>query len=325
MFLRFIGHRIWQAVPVILIVAVGVFFLLEMAEGDAVDAYFASTGSGDAGLAAQLREQYGLDDSVGTRFVTYMTKLVTFDLGYSVAFSKPVTEVIASRLPVTMMLMGSSILISGSLGVLLGGIASWRKGRPTDVSITVSALVFNAMPGFWLGLLAIILFAVKLRWLPLGGVGTIGADLSGLAGLLDTIRHLILPVMTLAITYLALYVRLMRAAMNEAADSGWTLAARARGLPERNIVLRHMARPALLPVVTMLGLKAGAMLGGSVVIETVFAIPGLGRLSFEAVTQRDLPLLAAILLAGTLVVVTVNILVDLLYRWLDPRIADSTG
>lgn len=323
MLLRFIGHRLWQAVPVILIVAVGVFLLLEIAEGDAVDAYFASTGSGDAGFAAQLREQYGLTDSIGTRFLTYMTRLVTLNLGYSVAFSRPVAEVIASRLPVTLMLMGTSILISGSLGVLLGGIASWRRGRPTDVGITIGALFFNAMPGFWLGLLAIILFAVKLRWLPLGGIGTIGADLSVPAAFFDTVRHLVLPVMTLSITYLALYVRLMRAAMNESADSGWSLAARARGLPERNIVLRHMARPALLPVVTMLGLKVGAMLGGSVVIETVFAIPGLGRLSFEAVTQRDLPLLAAILLAGTLVVVTVNILVDLLYRRLDPRIADS--
>ncbi len=325
MLLRFIGNRVWQALPVVLIVAVGVFFLLEMAEGDAVDAYFATTGAGDAGLAAQLREQYGLADSIGTRFLTYMTRLATLDLGYSVAFSRPVTEVIASRLPVTLMLMGTSILVSGSLGVLLGGIASWRRGRPTDAGITVSALVFNAMPGFWLGLLGIILFAVKLRWLPLGGIGTIGADLSGLESLLDTVRHLVLPVMTLAITYLALYVRLMRAAMNEAADSGWALAARARGLPESKIVLRHMARPALLPVVTMLGLKAGAMLGGSVVIETVFAIPGLGRLSYEAVTQRDLPLLAAILLAGTLVVVIVNILIDLFYRKLDPRIADTTG
>jgi peptide/nickel transport system permease protein len=323
MTLRFLGRRLWQAVPVILIVSIGVFFLLEIAEGDAVDAYLAATGVGDVSLAVQLREQYGLTDNLGTRFLTYMTRLVTFDLGYSVAFSKPVTEVIGSRLPVTLMLMITSILVSGSLGVLLGGIASWRRGRPTDVGITITALALNAMPGFWLGLLAIILFVVKLRWLPLGGIGTIGADLSGFAAMLDTARHLVLPVTTLALTYLALYVRLMRAAMVEAADSGWVLAARARGLGERQILLRHMARPALLPVVTMLGLKAGQMLGGSVVIETVFAVPGLGRLSYEAVTQRDLPLLAAILLAGTLVVVIVNILVDLLYRWLDPRIADA--
>jgi peptide/nickel transport system permease protein len=320
---RVLGRRLRQAVPVLLIVAVAVFFLLEIAEGDAVDAYLAATGSGDAGLAAQLREQYGLTDSLGTRFLTYMTRLATLDLGHSVAFDRPVLAVIAERLPVTLMLMGSAILVSGALGVLLGGIAGWRRGGPADATITVTALILNAMPGFWLGLLAIILFAVKLRWLPLGGIGTIGAGHTGLAAVLDTARHLVLPVGTLALTYLALYVRLMRAAMIEAADSAWTLAARARGLPERGIVLRHMARPALLPVVTMLGLQAGAMLGGSVVVETVFAIPGLGRLSFEAVTQRDLPLLAGILLAGTLVVVVVNILIDLLYRRLDPRVGDS--
>jgi peptide/nickel transport system permease protein len=320
---RFLGRRLRQAVPVLLLVAVGVFFLLEMAEGDAVDAYLAATGAGDAGLAAQLREDYGLTDSLATRFATYVVRLVTLDFGQSVAFSRPVTEVVASRLPVTLLLMGSALCLSAALGVILGGIAGWRRGGPTDTAITVSALVLNAMPGFWLGLLGIILFAVKLRWLPLGGIGTIGADLTGLAAIVDTARHLVLPVTTLALTYLALYVRLMRAAMIAAGDSGWALAARARGLPVRRIVMRHLARPALLPVVTMIGLQAGAMLGGSVVIETVFAIPGLGRLSYEAVTQRDLPLLAAILLAGTVVVVLANIVVDLAYRRLDPRVADA--
>jgi peptide/nickel transport system permease protein len=320
---RFLGRRLRQAVPVLLLVAIGVFFLLEAAEGDAVDAYLAATGAGDAGLAAQLREDYGLTDNLGTRFLTYMTRLATLDLGQSVAFSRPVVEVVASRLPVTLLLMGSALCLSASLGVILGGLAGWRRGGPTDTVITVGALLLNAMPGFWLGLLGIILFSVRLRWLPLGGIGTIGADLSGLAAVLDTARHLVLPVGTLALTYLALYVRLMRAAMIDAAGSGWALAARARGLPARRIVLRHLARPALLPVVTMIGLQAGAMLGGSVVIETVFAIPGLGRLSYEAVTQRDLPLLAAILLTGTLVVVAVNIVIDLLYRRLDPRVADD--
>jgi len=322
---RFIGRRLRQAVPVLLLVATGVFFLLEVAQGDAVDAYLAGTGSGDAGLAAQLREEYGLNDSIGARFATYALRLASFDLGHSVAFSRPVLEVIATRLPTTLLLMGCAVLLSGAMGVLLGGVAAWRAGRVSDVAITATALVLNAMPGFWLGLLGIILFAVQLRWLPLGGIGTIGADFGPVGSVLDTARHLVLPVGTLALTYLALYVRLMRAAMIEAGQSGWVLAARARGVPEARVLLRHMARPALLPVVTMLGLQAGAMLGGSVVIESVFAIPGLGRLAYEAVTQRDLPLLAGILLAGTVMVIVVNLLVDLLYRRLDPRIADDAA
>jgi len=323
--LGFLGRRALQAVPVMALVALGVFVLLEMAEGDAVDAYLAGIGGGDAGFAAELRAEYGLEDGPATRLVTYLVRLATLDLGYSVAFSRPVTGVILERLPDTLLLMGSAICVSASLGVVLGGLAAIRRGGAVDGAITVAALILNATPGFWLGLLGIILFAVKLRWLPIGGLTTFDADLGPVATTLDVARHLVLPVFTLALTYLALYVRLMRGAMIEAAASDWVLAARARGVPPRRITLRHMARPALLPVVTMLGLQAGTLLGGSVVIETVFSIPGLGSLAYEAVTQRDLPLLAGILLAGTVLVVTVNIAIDLVYLLLDPRVRLATG
>ena len=154
---------------------------------------------------------------------------------------------------------------------------------------------------------------------------TLDADFSPLGSVLDLALHLVLPVFTLALTYLALYVRLMRGAMIEADASGWVLAARARGLSARRIALRHIARPALLPVVTMIGLQSGTLLGGSIVIETVFSIPGLGALAFEAVIQRDLQLLAGILLAGTLLVVVVNVVIDLIYRFLDPRVRLDAG
>lgn len=310
-----------QAVPVLLIVALGVFVLLELAEGDAVDAYLAGLGSGgDAEFAADLRAQYGIEDTLAARFGTYALRLVTFDLGTSVAFSRDVSAVILERLPNTALMMTSAILLSAGLGVLLGGVAALIRGSVGDGAISFSALLLNAMPGFWLGLMGIILFAVKLRWLPIGGISTLDADYGFFRQTLDTAWHLVLPVTTLALTYLALYVRLMRASMISAAESGWVLAARSRGLPASRIALRHMARPALLPVVTMLGLQSGALLGGSVVIETVFSIPGLGALAFEAVTQRDLPLLAGILLAGTLLVVVVNIVIDLAYGLLDPRV-----
>ncbi|WP_421859428.1 ABC transporter permease [Oricola sp.] len=316
----FLAGRVLQALPVLLIVAVGVFVLLEMSEGDAVDAYLAGIGAGDAGFAASLREQYGLQDSVATRFLTYLTSLAQFDLGYSIAFSKGVAAVIAERLPNTLLMMVSAILLSASMGILLGGIAALRKGGVVDTCVTIGALVLNATPGFWLGLLAIVLFAVKLRWFPIGGLSTLGADYGVVQSTLDTARHLVLPVTTLAMTYLALYVRLMRGAMIEVAKSGWVRAARSRGVPKRSVTVNHMARPALLPVVTMIGLQSGTLLGGSVVIETVFSIPGLGALAYEAVNQRDLQLLAGILLAGTLLVVVMNILIDLAYSGLDPRV-----
>lgn len=315
----FLVRRLLQAIPVLLIVAVGVFWLLELAQGDAVDAYLAGTGGGDAGFAAELRERYGLGDTTAARFLTYAARLATLDLGQSFAFSRPVSAVIAERIPATLLLMTTAIALAVGLGVLLGGLAALRRGRPFDIVATGAALVLNATPGFWLGLVGIIVFAVKLRWLPLGGLTTLGADLGPLGRTLDVARHLVLPAGTLALTYLALYLRLMRGAMIEAGASGWVTAARARGLPRRQIVLDHMARPALLPVVTMVGLQSGTLLGGSVVIETVFSIPGLGSLTYEAVSQRDLPLLAGILLAGALLVVSMNILVDLLYGLIAPR------
>lgn len=324
-FVRFLLWRLAQAIPVLVLVAVGVFFLLEMAEGDAVDAYLAGIGAGDAGFAADLRERYGLGDGMGTRFLIYISQLVQFDLGHSIAFSRDVVSVILERLPNTLLMMGSAILLSASMGVLLGGIAALRRGGPLDAGITFGALILNAMPGFWLGLMGIILFAVKLRWLPIGGLSTLDADYGPIRATLDVARHLVLPVVTLALTYLALYVRLMRGSMIEVDRSGWVTAARARGVPERSVVLRHIGRPAVLPVVTMVGLQSGTILGGSVVIETVFSIPGLGALAFEAVNQRDLQLLAGILLAGTILVVLVNILVDLAYGLLDPRVRLGAG
>lgn len=321
----FLARRILQAVPVLALVAVGVFGLLELAEGDAVDAYLAGIGAGDAGLAAELRERYGIGEGPGARFLTYATRLAQLDLGHSIAFSRDVSAVILERLPNTLLMMMSAILLSASMGVLLGGIAAMRRGGPLDAGITLGALILNAMPGFWLGLLGIILFAVKLRWLPIGGLSTLDADFGPVRAMLDVARHLVLPVLALALTYLALYVRLMRGAMIEAGESGWVLAARARGVPERQVVLRHIGRPALLPVVTMVGLQSGTLLGGSVVIETVFSIPGLGALAFEAVSQRDLQLLAGILLTGTLLVVAVNVIVDLAYGMLDPRVRLGAG
>lgn len=314
---RYLLRRLLQAIPVLVLVALGVFALLELAEGDAVDAYLAGIGGSDASFAAEMRERMGLGDSLPARFGTYVTRLATLDLGYSFSFSRPVGAVIMERLPNTMMMMLSAIFLSSSLGAFLGGIAALRRGRPADAIITTLALVLNAMPGFWLGLLAIILFAVKLQWLPVSGLRSFDSGYGPVRNALDIAWHLVLPVTTLALTYMALYVRLMREAMTE---SGWSRAARARGIPARRVALVHMARPALLPVVTMVGLQSGTLLGGSVVIETVFAIPGLGALAYDAVVQRDLPLLAGILLTSTVVVVLVNIAVDLLYGLLDPRV-----
>jgi peptide/nickel transport system permease protein len=318
--LSLIVRRLLHGIPVVFIVAVGVFVLLEIAPGDAVDAYLAHAGSGDAAMAEQLRQQWGLDESPLVRLLAYLEALVTLDLGWSVAANAPVVEAIAVRLPNTVLLMTAAILLSAFLGVVLGGFAAMRQGRPADGIVSGLGLALNSMPNFWVALILIVVFVVGLGWFPISGMSSIRAPSDPLGRALDTAWHLVLPVLTLSLTYMALYLRLMRGAMIETRASGWVRAARARGLPQGRIVRGHIARPALIPVVTMLGLQAGTMLGGSVVIETVFAIPGLGSLAYLAVSRRDLLLVAGVILAGTLLVIVINLIVDISYSRLDPRI-----
>lgn len=317
-------RRLAQAPFVLFLVILGAFLLLEAAPGDAVDAYLAGLG-GDAGLVHELRARWGLDRSAPTRFLLYLAGLATGDLGWSVAFDRPVASVIAERLPVTLALAGAATLLAFLLGCGLGLLAGARPGGPLDRLLSALALLLNAVPTFWLGLLLVLLFAVRLRWLPSAGIETIGAGYGGLARLLDVARHLVLPTVTLGLVYAALYLRLLRAGMVEAWRSDFVRAARAKGISRRRLVLRHVARNALVPVVTMLGLQSATLIGGSVVVESVFAVPGLGRLAAEAVSQRDLALLLGIVLVSAVLVVIVNLLVDLLHARLDPRVELSVG
>ncbi|MBX5049699.1 ABC transporter permease [Rhizobium lentis] len=318
-------RRAISSIPVLLIVVIFTFFLLESASGDAVDAYLGSIGGGDAALIQSLRESYGLDRSMLARLWLYLSSLARFDLGWSVAFNRPVGELIAERLPNTLLLMGSATALSFGLGSALGVLAGARPGSVRDRLLSIGSLVVYAIPSFWLGLVLSIAFSVKLRWFPIAGIETIASGKTGLARALDIFDHLVLPVGALAIIYLALFLRVMRSGMAEAWKLDFVLFARAKGLSRSRIVLRHVARNALLPLVTMLGLQSAAMLGGSVVIESVFAIPGFGRLAQEAVNGRDAPLLMGIVVTSAVLVIAVNFLVDLVYAALDPRIGASEG
>jgi peptide/nickel transport system permease protein len=320
--LRLIRRRLIGSMPVLLIVVIGTFLLLEAAPGDAVDAYIVSTG-GDAGMIEALRQRWGLDRSPMTRLATYLWSLAHFDLGHSVTFSRPILDVILERLPNTLLLMGSATALSFGLGSLLGIVAGARPGSFRDRFLSIGSLALYAVPGFWLGLVLTVVFSVQLRWFPVSGIETIASGKTGLARALDIARHLVLPVAALGFIYLALYLRMMRAGMAEAWRMDFVLAAKARGVSRRRIVLRHVARNALLPLVTMLGLQSAQMLGGSVVIETVFSVPGLGRLAQEAVASRDTPLLLGIILASAVLVIVINLIVDILYAFLDPRVGSS--
>jgi len=312
-------RRLFGAVPVLLIVVAGTFLLLEAAPGDAVDAYAVSVG-GDAGLIEDLRRQWGLDQSPATRLATYLWALMRGDLGWSVSFSRPIRDLILERLPTTFLLMGTATALSFGLGTLLGIVAGARPGSLRDRTLSLASLALYAVPGFWLGMVLIVIFSIQLRWLPIGGIETIASGKSGVDRALDIARHLVLPVAALGFIYLALYLRMMRAGMAEIWRMDFIAAAKARGISRRRLVLRHVARNALLPLVTMLGLQSASMLGGSVVIESVFAVPGIGRLAQEAVASRDAPLLLGIILISAVLVIVVNLAVDMAYALLDPRV-----
>ncbi|MCL2891550.1 MULTISPECIES: ABC transporter permease [Brenneria] len=315
------GRRLAAAIPALLLILIGIFLLLQLAPGDTVDALVAQVGGADATMIEELRRYYALDQSVSVRLGDYLWRLVHLDLGQSAIYGKPVADVIIERLPVTLLLMGSSLGLAVFMGMVLGIIAARRVNRWPDTLISLLGLIFYSTPSFWFGLMGIFLFSIYLDWLPSGGFETIAGGLSGWARIWDIARHLLLPTLTLALIFLAIYLRIMRASMLEVATLDFVRTARAKGLSETNVVVRHILRNALLPLVTLIGLQAGTMLGGSVVVESVFALPGLGRLAYESVMQRDLNTLLGVVFVSALLVISINFLVDVLYAKLDPRIS----
>jgi peptide/nickel transport system permease protein len=317
---NFLLRRLAQIAFVVLGIAIVNFFLLHLAPGDAALVIAGESGAATPEYVAALRRQFGLDQPLWYQFLVYVGHLVRFDLGWSFRQGMPVAALIGQRLPATLLIMGVSIGFAAGLGALFGTIAARRAGRLTDTLISVLALLFYATPVFWIGIMLIIVFSVWLDWLPVGGMQTIEASYTGLAAIADVARHLVLPALTLGLFYLAIYTRLMRASLLEVYGEDYIRTAIAKGVRPHRILTRHALRNALLPFVTMLGVQIGSVLGGAILVETVVSWPGLGRLAFEALFQRDLNLLLGILFCSSLLVVIVNLAVDLLYTILDPRI-----
>lgn len=313
-------RRLMQAaVTVIGIVAIN-FVVLNLAPGDMAEVMAGQAGGAGEGYVELIRAQFGLDQPLLVRFWNYLVNLLQFDLGFSFTRNLPVSTVLMERLPATILLMGSAIALAFVFGTLLGILAARRANTVTDMVISVISLLGYATPLFWLGLMMILLFTIKLGWLPSGGIRTIGSRAEGAAALLDLVRHAAMPTVTLALFYIAIFTRLMRASTLEVSNLDFVTTARAKGAAEGWIYRRHILKNAMLPVVTMLGAQVAGMLGGSVIVETIFAWPGLGRLTFDAIFARDINLLLGVLFLSSLFVIAVNLLVDLFYSWLDPRI-----
>lgn len=317
---RTLRRTAWQAVPTVLGVVVLNFFLLQLVPGDAADVIAAEAGSATAETMAQLRRHFGLDLPILERLVAYLGNLAQFSLGTSPRHNVPVVDLIASRLGNTLLLMVTALSLALAAGIALGTVMATQVGRWPDRVLSVVALVLYSTPSFWLGLMVIVLFAVKLGWLPSGGSMTIGAGYTGWEWVQDVASHLLLPAVAMAGFFVAIFGRLTRAAMLEVSHQDFVRTARSKGLSPLAVTLRHVLRNALIPVTTVAGMHFGTLLGGAIVIESVFSWPGLGRLALESVLARDYSVLLGVFLLSSMLVIIANMLVDLLHAGLDPRI-----
>ncbi|WOC14728.1 ABC transporter permease [Pseudochrobactrum sp. MP213Fo] len=318
--LRIIVSRGFKIIAVLLAIVLLNFFLIRMAPGDPAAVMAGQAGAADEIYMTQLREQFGLDRPVYEQAFKYVANIVQGDLGFSYRQNTSVTELIFSRLGATLLLTVSAFVFALFSGVLLGTLAAMRVGKPLDFIISVVSLIFYATPLFWIGLMSILLFSVYLGWLPAVGMQTIGASYTGWAHITDVARHLVLPATTLGLFYMAVYARMTRASMLEVRDMDFVRTARAKGLKSGPIVRRHILRNAILPIITLAGIQAGQLVGGAILTETVFGWPGIGRLAFDALLQRDYPVLLGVFLITSVMVIIFNIITDLIYRVVDPRI-----
>jgi peptide/nickel transport system permease protein len=318
--LEYLMRRVFQAVCILLVIAVVNFMLIRAAPGDPASVMAGEAGASDPIFVAQLRERFGLDKPLPMQLLTYVGHVARLDLGESYRQQRPVASLIAERLPATLILTLTAFVAALTFGVALGAWSSAKAGTWMDSLVTTFSMIFYATPLFWLALMAVLLFSVKLDWLPGFGYETVGSGYTGMARFVDIVKHLVLPATVLAVFYMAVYARMTRTSMLEVAQMDFIKTARAKGLTPGRILRRHVLRNALLPVITLAGIQAGAMVGGAVLIETVFAWPGIGRLMFDALVQRDYNLLLGTFLVTAALAVAFNVVTDLLYTLVDPRI-----
>ena len=315
-----VGRRLLPAIPTIIGIALINFLILNLAPGDLVDVMAAEQQITDPQVLDRLRDSYGLNRSLGQQLASYFFDIVRLDLGYSYRHNQPVLALILDRLPATLLLMFTSLAIAVLVGVTLGVIASLKVNTLTDNLISVATIIFFAAPSFWVGLMMMVVFAVQLGWLPVAGMQTIGGDYSMLGTVVDVLKHLAMPAAALGLFYAAVYARVMRTSMLETFGLDFVRTARAKGLPERVVAFKHVLRNALLPVVTLFSLQLGTVLAGSIVMESVFSWPGIGTLIVDAVAGRNFPVVVGVLFISSVMVIAANLVVDLFYGVLDPRV-----
>ncbi|MFC3340879.1 ABC transporter permease [Paenibacillus abyssi] len=301
------------------------FTLPRLAPGDPLNYILGDEANSlNAEQRQQIYRELGLDRSVLQQYGDYLLGTLTFDLGDSIRFGRPVSEILVERLPWTVLMIGPAIILSALLGIVLGALAAWKRGKAGDASLLTGMIILESMPSFWIGMLLIAVFAVNLGWFPSFGAVPFTGTEGGLAYFVEVARRLVLPVTTITLATIGSNFLLTRASMLNTLGEDYVQMAEAKGLSERAVLFQHALRNALLPVYTNVTLSLGALVSGAVTVETVFAYPGVGRLLYESVLARDYPLLQGVFLLITIGVIAANVLADLTYPLLDPRARSGT-
>ena len=316
---RYLAGRLLELIPLLLGLSAILFLILALAPGDPIDLMLATGPRTQSVDLAQLKKAYGLDQPIPVRYVKWLGRLLHGDLGWSLQDRTPVVDLIAERLPKSLALMGSGLLLAALVAIPVGVYAALRQYSLGDYAVSVVSFVGFSVPLFWMGLGLIYLFSVKLRWLPAGGLASASAP-AGVRGLVDVLLHLVMPMMVIAMYNMATLMRYTRSAMLEVIRQDYIRTARAKGLGERTVVLRHSLRNALLPVITVLALMLPGLFGGAPVTEAVFSWPGIGQLLVHAVLAGDLVVAQGVLLVLSLMILLSSLLADVLYALLDPRV-----
>lgn len=317
--IRYILRRFLEAIPLLVGVVLVIFVLIQLSPGDPIQALVGDFPASPE-YVEQVRRDFGLDKPAWQQLVAYFGNIARGNLGYSFANRRPVLELIFDRLGNTLLLTVSALAFAAVAGVFLGVLASRRPRSWSDTAITASSLLGFSIPVFWLGQILIIFFAARLGWLPAQGMRSVREEYEGLAAVRDVLAHLLLPVLALSMRYLGLNARITRASMLEVMGKDYILTAKAKGVPEWRLVIRHGLRNALLPVVTVIGYNFGFALSGSALVETVFGWPGMGRLLYDSLTSRDSPVILGIFLVVAVMAILANLITDIVYGILDPRI-----
>ncbi len=318
-FAKYAATRAAQGLVLVVVVIIVTFFLMKLAPGDPMRAMVGDYPHTDE-YEQLIRAKFGMDKSLPEQLFLYLGAVARLDLGHSFQYDMPVAKIIGERIGRSLALMGSAMLFAALVGITLGVLSSLRPRSFLDNAGTVTALVGYSIPVFWLGQVLILLFAIKLKWLPAQGMQSLRESYTGFAHAVDILKHLLLPVFVLSLRYIGVNSRQTRSSMLEVMNLDYMTTARSKGLNERTVILKHAFRNALLPVVTVIGVNTGFLLTGSVLVETVFGWPGVGLLTYNAVNSRDYPILSGVFIMVSIMVLAANFLTDVVYAALDPRI-----